>query len=101
MYKRQLLNLVTHGDATTNVTNTAVLPFLEQFSEELIMNLFAGGKLYNKIAPWEFVSLNVTSFFIEKYNESMILFDMVKKICGYTESIEVVNLTGFGARGEI
>ena len=97
----ELLNLVVHGDMSTDVTDAKILPFMEQFSEELMMELIAGGKLYNKIAPWQFVELNVTSFFIKKYKESLVLIDMVRKIAGYTESIEVVNLSGFGARGEI
>jgi len=97
----ELLNMVVHGDAATNVTDTKILPFLEQFSEELLLNLYAASKIKTLTNPWDFIQANVLSFFIKKYKENLILFDMIRKIGGYTESIEVVKMRGFGASGDI
>ena len=97
----ELLNIVVHGNATKDVTNTAILPFFEQFSEELLLSLYAASKIAVVTNPWAFMAANVLDFFVVKYKKNEVLFDMIRKIGNYTESIEVVNLTGFGASGDI
>ena len=97
----ELLNIVVHGDATTAVTDTKILPFLEEFSEELLLELYSAAKAHAVHDPWDFIGANVSSFFIRKYKECGELFDMIRKIANYTESIEIVSLSGFGASNDL
>ena len=97
----ELLNIIMHGDATTDVTDTKILPFLEQFSEELLLELYSASKAYAVTNPWDFILANITNFFIKKYRATIELIDMVRKIAGYTETIEFITMTGFGASGDI
>ena len=95
-----LINFVLSGTAT-DVTNTDVTPVLENFSDELILDLLAAAKMTGVVVPWDFVAANVTDFFIDKYKRNFLLFDMIRKKLNYTETIEVINLSGFGASNDL
>ena len=53
------LNFWVNDDATSQVTNTAVLPIMEQLSEEILFDLIASAKLNAVTDPWDFVQANV------------------------------------------
>lgn len=93
----ELINIFFNDDATSNITDTAVLPYLEQLSEELFLELVLAAKANKFSDVWQFVQSNVTNFFVVKMNRNKWLNDQIFKILGKTETIEVVNLSGFGA----
>ena len=97
----ELLNIVINGDATVDVTDTAVLPFLEQFSEEVLLDLKMAAKANAVTVPWDFIQANVSSVFIRKYRSEWILFDLISKILGRTETVELVSISGLGSSGDI
>lgn len=97
----ELLNILFNGDATTNVVATTVLPYLEQFSEELLLELSLASTAYKFTEVWNFIQSRVTDFFVRKVERNWLFIDMVSKILGKTASIELVNLSGFGARREL
>lgn len=53
------LNFWVNDNATTQVTNTAVLPILEQISEEILLELIQASKSYAVEKPWDFIQANV------------------------------------------
>ena len=53
------LNFWVNEDATSQVTSTAIIPILEQLSEEILMDLIASSKLSAVTNPWDFVQSNV------------------------------------------
>lgn len=54
----ELLNIIFSGDATTNITDTKVLPYLEQFSEELLLELLLAAKANKFSDVWGFIQSN-------------------------------------------
>lgn len=96
-----LLNLVVFGDASTDTTDATVLPFFIEFSEELLLTLVNAAKANKFSDVWQFIGSRVMDFFIDKYNKNLQLFDLIQKILGQTESIELTDLTGFGSSGDI
>jgi hypothetical protein len=97
----ELLNIIFNSDATTNVTDTAVLPYFEQFSEELLLDLKLAAQANAITVPWDFIQAKVSSFFIEKYTRDRELIDHVLKILNKTESVELVSISGFGAASDL
>ena len=97
----ELLNIIINSDATINVTDTAVLPFLKQFSEEVLLDLKMAAKANAVTVPWDFIQANVSSVFIRKYRSEWVLFDLISKILGKTETIELVSISGFGSSGDL
>ena len=55
----EILNFWVNEDASTDVTNTKVLPLLEQLSEEILIELIAIAKMNVTHDPWNFISANV------------------------------------------
>jgi len=53
------LNFWITGDATEQITNTAVTPILEQLSEEILLDLITAAKAYSPTQPWDFIQANV------------------------------------------
>lgn len=53
------LNFWVHDDATDQVTNTAVMPVMEQLSEEILLDLITAAKAYSPTQPWDFIQANV------------------------------------------
>ncbi|MCP4585304.1 hypothetical protein [Pseudoalteromonas sp.] len=53
------LNFWCNDNATSQVTNTAVTPVLEQISEEILLELIATAKIEQLVNPWTFVQANV------------------------------------------
>lgn len=53
------LNFWVNGDSTSQVTSTAVLPQMEQLSEEILLDLIQASKSYSVTEPWNFIQANV------------------------------------------
>jgi hypothetical protein len=51
----EVLNFWVTGDAATDVTDTKVLPILEQLSEEALIKLIAAAKITAPNNPWDFI----------------------------------------------
>ena len=56
----EILNFLVTGDATTAITSTAVLPILEQISEEILLDLKLAAQANAIIVPWDFISANIS-----------------------------------------
>lgn len=93
----ELLNIKFNGDATTDVTDTKVLPFLEQFSEELLIELTLASKSIKFADTWAFIQANVTDFFSRKLWKNRDIIKEVLTILGKRIPIEVASIGGFGA----
>jgi hypothetical protein len=93
----ELINIFFNDDATSNITDTAVLPYLEQIAEELLLELALAAKANKFSDTWQFIQANVTHFFVAKMNRNKWLNDHIFKILGKTETVEIVNLSGLGS----
>ena len=56
----EILNFLVTGNATSQVTNTAVTPILEQISEEILLELNMAAKSNGTDVPWDFIQANVS-----------------------------------------
>lgn len=86
----EILNFLVHGDAATDITDTAVLPVLEQISEEILLELklaAKGGKFNN---PWDFIQANVSKIDWRYYDN--YLLKKVREKLGHTK-LEMVTRT--------
>ena len=63
----EFINFKLYRDATNQCTETAVTPMLEEFSEEVLMDLIMAAKANAVTNPWDFIQANVTSFLIQHY----------------------------------
>lgn len=57
----EILNLWVNEDAAVDVTNTKVLPLLEQISEQTLFELIAVSKTVGVPNPWDFINTNLTN----------------------------------------
>ena len=97
----RLLNIIFNSDAESNVTNTAVVPYLEQLSEEILVDLRLSAKAEKFVDTWGFIQANVSNFFVKKINQNRWMIDMVLKILGKTETVELVSISGFGSSSDL
>ena len=56
----EILNFLVYGDATTEITSTAVLPIIEQISEEILLDLKLAAQANAIIVPWDFIQANIS-----------------------------------------
>ena len=68
----EMLNFLVNGDATSQITNTAVLPVLEQISEEILLELAAKAKMANAVNPWNFIQANLSKIDWRFYDTYML-----------------------------
>lgn len=87
------LNFWVNDDATSQVTNAAVTPVLEQISEEILFDLLASAKLEKVTNPWDFVQANVVRISWRILRNYDILLEKIKKILGRNRTIEIVRST--------
>ena len=87
------LNFWVNDDSTSQVTNTAVTPVLEQISEEILFDLLASAKLEKVTNPWDFVQANVVRISWRILRNYDIILDKIKKILGRNKTIEIVRRT--------
>ena len=56
----EIVNFLLTGDATNQTTDTAVLPILEQISEEILLDLKLAAQANAIIVPWDFIQANIS-----------------------------------------
>jgi len=56
----EILNFLVNGDATTAITSTAVLPVVEQISEEIVLDLKLAAQANAITVPWDFIQANIS-----------------------------------------
>ena len=56
----EVLNFLIHGDSTTDVADTGVLPILEQISEEILLDLKLTAQANAITVPWDFIHANIS-----------------------------------------
>ena len=56
----EILNFLVSGDATTAITSTAVLPIVEQISEEILLDLKLAAQANAIVVPWDFIAANIS-----------------------------------------
>lgn len=86
------LNFWCTDDATSQVTNTAVTPVLEQISEEILLELIAASKTYAVDRPWDFIQANVGRISRKILTNYGIILDKIRTILGSTK-IELTRVT--------
>lgn len=92
----ELLNFYLTGDATTDITNTGVLPVLEQISEEFLIQLIEAAKVTGVVIPYIWISANIITLFtqiIRKYKYLLGKGHKVQKVIGNDKTIEIVRRT--------
>ena len=63
----EFINFKLYRDSTNQCTETAVTPMLEEFSEEVLIDLIQAAKANVTLNPWDFIQANITSFLIQHY----------------------------------
>lgn len=86
----EFLNFKIMQDATSQITSTAVIPILEQISEEIIIDLIAGAKGTDAIVPWEFISANLGDSMTKIAWRWHTEIKEIKKILNRSKTIEIV-----------
>lgn len=87
----EILNILVYENATTAITSTAVLPMVEQISEEIFMDLKHASKGSKFNNPWDFIQANVTKLDWRYYDN--YLLKKVRKILNREKSFEMVTRT--------
>lgn len=86
------LNFWVNDSATSQVTNTAVTPIMEQLSEEILMDLIAASKLSAVTNPWDFIQANVARISTRILRNYGPLLKKIRNILA-NEKIELVRRT--------
>ena len=89
----ELLNIEFNENATTQVTSTAILPLLEQISEEIVIDLFAGAKGVGAALPWDFIASNFGDSITRIIWRWRTEIKEIKKIVNRSKTIEIVTRT--------
>jgi hypothetical protein len=88
----EILNFWVNDSATSQVTNTAVTPIMEQLSEEILFDLINAAKVNKYVDVWQFIQMNVTRIATKAIRDNRILLEKAKKILGQSK-IELVRKT--------
>ena len=83
----EIINFLVYGDATTEITSTAVLPIAEQISEEILLDLSMAAKATGVTKPWDFIQANISKIDWKFYDT--YLLKKVREKLGQT-TIEMV-----------
>ena len=67
-------------DSQTDVTETKVLPLLEQISEEGLFRLIAAAKIEGVGNPWLFIQANVVSVMSKVLRDNRETIDEIKEV---------------------
>jgi len=84
----EMLNFLVVGNATTEITNVAVLPILEQISEEILLDLKLAAQANAIIVPWDFISANISKIDWKFYDT--YLLKKVREIINIGATMEFV-----------
>jgi len=85
----EILNFLVSGNATSQVTDTSVLPILEQISEEILLELKLAAQANAIIVPWDFISANISKIdwsFYDNYLLKKVRKKLGQEIMEITES---------------
>jgi hypothetical protein len=83
-----ILNFYITGDATSQITNTAVTPILVQISEEAFRRLVQSSKGSKFNNPWDFIASNTTSVMSQVIEENKKILQMISdKLYGRMEIV--------------
>lgn len=66
-------------DAATDITDTKILPILEQISEEGLFELLASAAIEKPTNPWQFVQANVPNVMAKIIRKNKAILDIVKE----------------------
>ena len=86
----EIINFLVNGNATSQVTNTAVTPILEQISEEILLDLKLAAQANAITVPWDFIQANISKIDWRFYDT--YLLKKVRNVEGH-EKIELVRRT--------
>ena len=86
----EILNFEVNDDCTSQVTNTAVTPILEQISEEILIDLIAGSQGTDVVVPWDFINANFGNSVTKILRRWFLILKKVKKVLNRYKSIEIV-----------
>lgn len=84
----EVINFLVYGDATTVITSTAVLPIVEQISEEILLDLKLAAQANAIIVPWDFIRANISKMDWKFYDT--YLLKKVREKLDSSSTIEVV-----------
>ena len=82
----EVLNFLVTDNATTEITSTAVLPILEQISEEILLDLKLAAQANAIVVPWDFIQANISKMDWKFYDT--YLLKKVRKVMGH-EKMEI------------
>jgi hypothetical protein len=86
----EILNYLITGDASTDTTDTKVLPIYEQISEEALMNILQASKSNKFSDVWQFIQTNAVRVMAKVLWDNKKIMDMLgislTKRYHYTES---------------
>ena len=85
------LNFWVNDDATSQVTNTAITPILEQISEEILFDLLAAAKGTDVIDPWTWMQANIVRVSVRILKNYGVIFRKIKKILGSQYNVKFSN----------
>ena len=77
----KMINFLVGEDAATDITDTRVLPVLEQVSEEIFIELKIAAQGGDAVDPWDFIQANISRIDWKYYDG--YLLRKVKKLLGY------------------
>ena len=77
----KVINFLVNDNATTEITNVAVLPILEQISEEILLDLKLAAQANAIIVPWDFIQANISKMDWKFYDT--YLLKKVRNILGH------------------
>lgn len=75
----EILNFWINDDATSQVTDGAYTPILEQLSEEGLVRLIAASKENAVTDPWNFIQANVSNVMSQLIEENYLILDRIRK----------------------
>jgi len=65
----EMINFLIHGDASTDIADTAVIPVLEQISEEILLDLKMAAQANAVVKPWDFIQANISKIDWKYYDK--------------------------------
>ena len=68
----EVLNFLVYGNATQEITDTAVKPIVEQISEEIFLDLMHASKGSKFNNPWDFILANVSKMSWKFYDNYLL-----------------------------
>ena len=88
----ELLNFAVNGNATSQVTSTAVTPIMEQLSEEILIELIATAKISAVTDPWDFIASNVVSVASRCLRKNQDIINDIQEVLNAGHHIKYVDI---------